>query len=50
MQERKGEIIIEGKAQKVIIMDNGENLDPESGNTIPNHDKVEIIYPREEEK
>lgn len=44
MTEREGEIIKSGEEnQKVIIIDNDENFYGEKG-SIPNHDKIEIVY------
>jgi len=45
-QDREGKIIIDGKEQSVAIIDNGEDLGPR--NNIPNHDKIEIVYKKEE--
>lgn len=44
IETRDGKVNTKEGEIKVLIIDNGENLNPE-GKSIPNHDKVIIIYP-----
>lgn len=46
-EPRSGKILIENKESEVVILDNGEGLNPEGKGSIPNHDKIEIVYPQQ---
>lgn len=41
---RDGKLKVSGQEIKVKIKDDGEGYKPDEKGTIPNHDKVEIIY------
>lgn len=44
MNEREGDLIRAGEEpEKVIIVDNGEDFSGSIG-SVPNHEKIEIIY------
>jgi hypothetical protein len=43
---REGRVITNKGEANILIVDNGEDLEPQNKGYIPNHDKVEIIYVR----
>jgi hypothetical protein len=48
MEERKGRFVnSDGEILNVTIIDNGEEFNPEESGSIPNHEKIEIIYQSE---